>query len=118
MDKTGLENLAQEEYCYLTTMGRVSGKPHRIEIWFGTSPGTSLGTASKILYLLSGGGLRMGQVVGATNSKAEYPTQSPYTPQDLLATIYGHLGIDIHRTYVNPAGRPIALSTGTTIAGL
>ena len=37
--------------------------------------------------LLSGGGLRMGQVVGATNSKAEYPVASPYTPQDLLATI-------------------------------
>jgi hypothetical protein len=43
--------------------------------------------------LLSGGGLRTGQVVGATNAKAEYPTQRPYTPQDVLATVYRHLGI-------------------------
>jgi deazaflavin-dependent oxidoreductase (nitroreductase family) len=39
--------LAAEEYCYLTTMGRVSGKPHEIEIWFGMQRNT--------LYLLSGG---------------------------------------------------------------
>jgi hypothetical protein len=30
-------------------------------------------------------------VVGATNSKAEYPAERPYSPQDLLATIYRHL---------------------------
>ena len=40
--------LAREEYCYLTTTGRVSGRPHEIEIWFGLQTGT--------LYLLSGGG--------------------------------------------------------------
>ena len=43
-----LASLVQEEYCYLTTTGRVSGKPHEIEIWFGLQNGT--------LYLLSGGG--------------------------------------------------------------
>ena len=30
--------LADEDYCYLTTTGRVTGKPHEIEIWFGTAP--------------------------------------------------------------------------------
>ena len=39
--------LAGEDYCYLTTTGRVTGKPHKIEIWFGLN-GNSL-------YLLSGG---------------------------------------------------------------
>jgi deazaflavin-dependent oxidoreductase (nitroreductase family) len=43
-----LSSLAKEEYCYLITTGRVSGKPHEIEIWFGLQNGT--------LYLLSGGG--------------------------------------------------------------
>jgi deazaflavin-dependent oxidoreductase (nitroreductase family) len=43
-----LERCAKEEYCYLTTKGRVSGKPHKIEIWFGILDGT--------LYLLSGNG--------------------------------------------------------------
>jgi deazaflavin-dependent oxidoreductase (nitroreductase family) len=30
-----LSQLAKEDYCYLTTTGRVSGRPHEIEIWFG-----------------------------------------------------------------------------------
>jgi len=57
--------------------------------------------------LLSGGGLRMGQVVGATNRKGEHPVQRPYTPQDLLATIYRHLGIDYNKTLVDYSGRPV-----------
>ena len=56
--------------------------------------------------LVSGGGLRMGQVVGATNSKAEYPTERPLTPQDLLATVYRHLGIDHKHEFLDLAGRP------------
>ena len=43
-----LSQLAGEDYCYLTTTGRVSGRPHEIEIWFGAK-GFSI-------YLLSGGG--------------------------------------------------------------
>lgn len=42
-----LPQLAKEEYCYLTTRGRKTGKPHEIEIWFGVVGDT--------LYLLSGG---------------------------------------------------------------
>ena len=37
-------------FCYLTTTGRVSGRPHTIEIWFALRDRT--------LYLLSGGGDR------------------------------------------------------------
>ena len=56
--------------------------------------------------LVAGGGLRMGQVIGATNAKAEYPTERPYSPQDLLATVYRHLGIDPSLTLVDHTGRP------------
>ena len=41
-----LSQITTEEYCYLTTKGRVSGRPHEIEIWFGVQNNT--------LYLLSG----------------------------------------------------------------
>ena len=69
--------------------------------------------------LLSGGGLRMGQVVGATNSRAEYPAEQPHSPQDLLATIYRHLGIDPTQTLIDYSGRPIRiLETGRAIADL
>jgi deazaflavin-dependent oxidoreductase (nitroreductase family) len=43
-----LSRLSKEDYCYLTTRGRKTGKPHEIEIWFGVD-GNSI-------YLLSGGG--------------------------------------------------------------
>jgi deazaflavin-dependent oxidoreductase (nitroreductase family) len=42
--------LAALPFCYLTTTGRRTGVPHRIEIWFGLGKGT--------VYLLSGGGDR------------------------------------------------------------
>lgn len=38
------------DYCYLTTTGRHTGTPHRIEIWFGLGDG--------VVYILSGGGDR------------------------------------------------------------
>ena len=37
-----------DDYCYLTTTGRRTGRPHRIEIWYAKAGNT--------LYLLSGGG--------------------------------------------------------------
>ena len=43
----GLSTLAGEDYCYLTTNGRVTGRPHEIEIWFAIEGST--------LYMLSGG---------------------------------------------------------------
>ena len=59
--------------------------------------------------LISGGGLRMGQVIGATNRRAEYPAERPLTPKDLLATIYRHLGIDARFEFADLAGRPIPI---------
>ena len=61
------------------------------------------------LAFISGGGLRMGQVVGQTNSKAEYPLHDPVTPQDLMATVYRHLGIDWTRTFEDFSGRPVPI---------
>lgn len=43
-----LAAVADEELCYLTTTGRVTGRPHTIEIWFGVAGGRA--------YLLAGGG--------------------------------------------------------------
>ena len=43
-----LADLAKEDYCYLTTTGRVTGNPHQIEIWFGVQ--------NSSIYMLSGGG--------------------------------------------------------------
>jgi len=42
------ERLASEDFAYLTTTGRKTGRPHRIEIWFAIDDGR--------IFLLSGGG--------------------------------------------------------------
>jgi hypothetical protein len=69
--------------------------------------------------MLSGGGLRMGQVVGATTAKAEYPVERPLSPKDLLATIYRHLGIDYRGALNDFTGRPVhILSEGEPIREL
>ena len=56
--------------------------------------------------LFSGGGLKMGQYVGETNSTGEYPTSRPYSPQNILATLYHVLGIDPSATIPDFNGRP------------
>lgn len=74
---------------------------------------------SAMTALVAGGGIRGGQVIGATTSKAEYPTERPLSPQDLLATMYRHLGIPHEASFPNFAGRPIPiLGSGTPIAEL
>jgi deazaflavin-dependent oxidoreductase (nitroreductase family) len=47
-----LRSLPPKQFCYLTTTGRVSGKPHTIELWFAAAPG------DRSLYILAGGGHR------------------------------------------------------------
>jgi len=57
-----MPSLAEESYCYLTTIGRVSGKPREIEIWFGLEEST--------LCMLSGGGDRSDWVKNLTKTPA------------------------------------------------
>lgn len=70
--------------------------------------------------LVSGGGLKMGQVVGSTNAKGEVPKDRPLTPQDLWATAFKHLGIDYDNTsFPDYRGRPMpVLPSGQPIAEL
>jgi Protein of unknown function (DUF1501) len=69
--------------------------------------------------LLAGGGLRMGQVVGATNARGEEPSQRAMNSNCLLATIYRRFGIDVNHLYHDRTGRPIPiLSEGEPITEL
>lgn len=68
--------------------------------------------------LISGGGFRMGQVIGATDRHAGYPIQRPLDPQDILASMYRHLGIDLSTHYPDGQGRPVAITTGKPIKEL
>ncbi|MEQ8785252.1 MAG: DUF1501 domain-containing protein [Pirellulaceae bacterium] len=69
--------------------------------------------------LVSGGGMRTGQVIGSTNSKGEEPKDRPLTPNDLWATVYRHLGIDFESSFPDHTGRPMPiLPYGQPIAEL
>lgn len=56
--------------------------------------------------MLAGGGVKGGQVIGATNPRGEYPIERPLLPAQLLATVYHLLGIDPSQSFPDHAGRP------------
>lgn len=65
--------------------------------------------ANAMSCLVSGGGMRTGQVIGATNSRGEYPVQRDLSPNDLWATVYRHLGIDYNLSFPDYQGRPMPI---------
>ena len=69
--------------------------------------------------VLIGGGLRTGQVIGATNRLGEHATERPVHMQEITATLYHALGIDTARTtLVDMTGRPQYLVEKLPIAEL
>ncbi len=73
---------------------------------------------SAMSILMAGGGIRTGQVIGATDNIGARPSAHPLDPTDILATIYRHLGINPEHHIMDPGGRPIALTTGKPIMEL
>ena len=70
--------------------------------------------------LFAGGGMRTGQVIGATDKNAAYPIDRPIHQQEVLATLYHKLGIDLDATTLTDnQGRPqYLLDRRTPIAEL
>jgi Protein of unknown function (DUF1501) len=57
--------------------------------------------------LVAGGGLKMGQAVGASTANGERPKDRPVTVPQVLATVYRAVGIDPGRTFPAGNGRPV-----------
>jgi hypothetical protein len=57
--------------------------------------------------LVAGGGLKMGQAIGTTNARGEYPKDRPYRMSQILSSAYQALGIDPSQTFPNQTGRPM-----------
>ena len=57
--------------------------------------------------MIAGGGLKMGQAVGASTARGERPKDRPIMVPQLLSTIYRAMGIDPARTFPNGSGRPM-----------
>ena len=69
--------------------------------------------------LFSGGGIRGGQLIGATDAYGETPAERPVRPEDVAFTILQLLGVDPNKEYTAPSGRPLKLlSEGSFIREL
>jgi hypothetical protein len=70
-------------------------------------------------YALAGGGIRRGQIYGASNATASEPDRDPVTVEDFLATVYRQVGIDSTDRLLAPGGRPIDIvRDGKVVEGL
>lgn len=62
-----------------------------------------------MFMLLAGGGIKGGQVLGASDEKGEAPAGDGFTPDDVAASFFTNLGIDPHKEYITATGRPVML---------
>ncbi len=68
--------------------------------------------------LLAGGGVRGGQVYGASDNRGAYVADSPVSPPDLVATVLDCLGYDLSTRIRDRQGRPHSVCEGEPIRGL
>jgi uncharacterized protein (DUF1501 family) len=66
---------------------------------------------------MAGGGIQGGRVIGESDSKGAFPLNNPKTPQDVLATVYRHLGVDTSVSYPDFSGRPVSVLPSGTVIG-
>ncbi len=84
-------------------------------VWgeFGRTPKINMSNAGRdhwspvMSALVAGGGLKMGQAVGSSSARGEYPKDRPYKVPHLLSTLYNAIGIDPAMTFPNGSGRPM-----------
>jgi len=66
----------------------------------------------------AGGGIRGGQVIGKSDEQGGQPAERPVSVEEVAASLYQGLGIDFHKQYMTPTGRPIHLAEGKPIQEL
>ena len=75
-----------------------------------TRPGRDHWARSMSIFL-SGGGLKMGQVGGATNSRGEDPVRRVMNSNCLLSTVYQRFGVNTEHHFFDNTGRPVPILT-------
>jgi hypothetical protein len=93
------------------------GRTPKISSPGGQSPGRDH-WAPCFFGLFAGAGVRGGQVIGKSDAIGAYPVSTPYSPDDVGATIYQLLGVDSSVELRDRLDRPVALNRGTMIEAL
>jgi hypothetical protein len=68
--------------------------------------------------LMAGGGIRGGQVYGASDGSGAFPADKPARPDDVTATVFHALGFDPETTITDQLNRPLPISAGRPLAAL
>ena len=74
--------------------------------WFSGEPSDPCRAMS---MPVCGGGMRTGQIFGATNVRGEHPVECQLSPNDLWVTAYQHLGMDYGERFPDLQGRPMPI---------
>ncbi len=87
---------------------------------FGRSPKINARTGRDhypraMFCLMAGGGMKGGQVIGASDAKGEGPKDKAITPDDVAASFIHSLGIDPTKEYHTPSGRPVMIVRNGTV---
>lgn len=116
----GRSLLPQFDQCFsamldrLEESGRLASTAILVTGEFGRTPKVN-GNAGRdhwaraMCAVMAGGSVRAGQVVGATDPRAEGPAGQGFSPDDLAATFLANIGIDPKREYQANVGRPITV---------
>jgi uncharacterized protein (DUF1501 family) len=83
--------------------GSIPGRDHWAPCYFG---------------VFAGAGVRGGQVIGRSDRIGAYPSTTPYSPDDIGATVYNLLGVDPAAEVRDRFNRPVTLNRGEVIAPL
>lgn len=104
----GVANLVQDLY------DRGMDRDTVVIVWgeFGRTPRVNGGMgrdhwAPVMSAMVAGGGLRMGQAIGSSSARGEYPRDRRYSASQVLSTVYRAMGIDPSMTFPNGSGRPM-----------
>jgi hypothetical protein len=68
--------------------------------------------------LMAGGGIKGGQVYGASDATGAFPAEKPAKPDDITATLFQALGFDPETTLNDQLGRPVPISAGKPLTPL
>jgi hypothetical protein len=91
---------------------------------FGRTPKTTLGGSGREHWprcysaVMAGGGVTGGQIYGASDRWAAFPSLNPVSPDDLGATILHALGINPAQEVMDPINRPLRINNGKPVTGL
>lgn len=112
-----LPQLDQGFHALITDLhARGLDKDVAVVLWgeFGRAPRISRGDGRDHwpeagAAVIAGGGFRLGQVIGETDAQGSQAKGTPYTPSNVLANLYRHLGIDPATTILDHNKRPMHL---------